>query len=276
VIPVKIAFTKMHGLGNDMIVLDSRATGFIPGEAQARFLGDRRLGIGCDQLLVLLPSKAADFRMVIINNDGSEVEMCGNGVRCLARFIKERGISDKNPLAIETLAGIIRPEIRGELVRVDMGEPVFEPARVPVLADAKVVDKKLDVDGNEFLVSAVSMGNPHCVIRVDDADAVPLDEIGPMIEHHPWFPRRTNVEFVEIQSLERIKVRVWERGAGATLACGTGACAAAVAMMDKGEAAREAVVALPGGELTIEWDRATNRVFMTGPAAFVFDGEIAL
>jgi diaminopimelate epimerase len=268
----------MHGIGNDMIVIDSRKSGFTPSAKQARFLCDRRLGIGADQVLILLPSGKADFRLRIFNADGSEVEMCGNGIRCLALYIRGRGISRKNPLAIETLAGIIRPQIIGKMVKVDMGEPVFDPAKVPVKIKGrhKVKDMALEVDDDQFRVSAVSMGNPHCVIPVDNVDQVPLLEIGPRIERHPWFPRRTNVEFVQALSPSRLKVRVWERGAGATLACGTGACAAAVGMMDLGRIKRDVTVSLPGGGLKIKWDQKTNHVFMTGPAVEVFDGTIVL
>ena len=275
---MQLRFTKMHGLGNDMIVIDSLGGGFVPTPGQARFLCDRRRGVGADQILVLLPSNKADFIMRIFNADGSEVEMCGNGIRCLALYIRDRGLSAKNPLAIETLAGIIRPEIVGKLVRVDMGKPVFDPAKVPVKirGQRKVKDTVLRVDDDTFRMSAVSMGNPHCVIPVDDVDAVPLSTIGPRIEHHPWFPKRTNVEFVEAISRTRLKVRVWERGAGATLACGTGACAAAVGMMDLGKAGRKVTATLPGGDLEIRWDRKTNHVWMTGPAVEVFNGSINL
>ncbi len=275
---MQLQFTKMHGLGNDMIVINSLRGGFVPAPQQARFLCERRFGIGADQILVLLPSKKADFIMRIFNADGSEVEMCGNGIRCLALYIRDRGLSKKNPLAIETLAGIIRPEIAGKKVRVDMGEPVFEPAKVPVKVRGKrkVKDEVLRIDDDSFRMSAVSMGNPHCVIPVENVDAVPLAVIGPRIEHHPCFPRRTNVEFVQVLSRARLKVRVWERGAGATLACGTGACAAAVGMMDLGRAGRRVTVTLPGGDLEIKWDQKTNHVWMTGPAVEVFNGTINL
>lgn len=268
---MKIEFTKMHGLGNDMIVIDGRASGFAPTAGQARRLCNRRRGIGADQILLLLDSDQADFRMRIWNGDGSEVEMCGNGIRCLARYIRSRGISDKNPLEIETPAGVIRPEIVGELVRVDMGEPVFEASRIPVRGAGRIRDVEIRAAGRSFRMSAVSMGNPHCVIVVDDVMAVPLEDVGPKLENHEWFPKRVNVEFVEVMDRSRLKVRVWERGAGATLACGTGACAAAVAMMDLGRIERKAVVSLPGGGLEIEWD---GRVWMTGPAEEVFTGVV--
>lgn len=273
---MKIEFTKMHGLGNDVIVIDSLDSGFVPDQGEARFLCKRRLGVGADQVLVLLPSQTADFQMKIINADGSEVEMCGNGIRCLAKYIHDRGISDKNPLEIETLAGIIRPELLGEMVRVDMGEPVFDADKVPVKGEGKISDEAIMVDDHVFRMSAVSMGNPHCVIQVEDVEGVPLSDLGPRLEHHPWFPNRTNVEFVQVLDRARLKVRVWERGAGETLACGTGACAAAVAMIDMDRAERELTITLPGGDLEIKWDRQTNAVWMTGPALEVFCGEVEI
>jgi diaminopimelate epimerase len=273
----------MHGLGNDMIVVDGRGSGFTPTADQARYICDRRRGVGADQMLILLPSSSADFKMRIFNQDGSEVEMCGNGIRCLALYIHERGISASNPLEIETLAGVIRPERRDGMVRVDMGEPVFDPEKIPVspelaraAGNGKIQNCPIEAGGHHFVMSAVSMGNPHCVIPVDDVDGIPLETIGPLFEHHPWFPKRTNVEFTQVVDRGHLRVRVWERGAGATLACGTGACGAAVALMDLGRADRRVIVALPGGNLDIEWDQATNRVFMTGPAVFVFDATIEL
>ncbi len=271
---MRLDFTKMHGLGNDMIVINSLDTGFVPSSEQASSMCRRRLGIGADQVLVLLPSDKADFQMRIRNADGSEVEMCGNGIRCLAKYIHDRAISEKGPIEIETLAGIIRPEIMGELVRVDMGEPVFDPHKVPVKADSKVKQEPIRAGDHELAMSALSMGNPHCVIEVDRVDQAPLLELGPLLEKHELFPNRTNVELVEVLSPGHIKLRVWERGAGATMACGTGACAAAVAMMDLGLAERKVTASLPGGDLEIEWDEKDGRVWMTGPAQEVFSGHL--
>ncbi len=273
---MKLEFTKMHGLGNDMIVINSLESGFLPTNEQARALCDRRLGVGADQALILLPSENADFKMLIFNNDGSEVEMCGNGIRCLARYLADRGLSDQNPLTIETLAGPIKPEIVGDLVRVDMGEPIFEAAEIPVQGEGKIINKLMPVDGEAFNVSAVSMGNPHCVIKVDEADKIPLEVFGPMVERHPWFPNRVNAEFVQVIDRGHLRARVWERGAGITLACGTGACAAGVAMMDLDHVDRKVIVSLPGGDLEIEWDQANNHVWMTGPAVEVFQGVIEI
>jgi len=272
---MKLNFWKMHGLGNDFVVLDSRKSGYIPDAAAAARLCRRRFGVGADQVLVLLRSRPADFRLVILNADGGEVEMCGNGIRCLARFLRIRRISRKSRFRIETLAGIIVPEVKGEMVRVDMGEPVFDPARIPVALPEAPQNRLIEVDTHRLNITVVSMGNPHCVIPVDVVDGVPLAQLGPPLEHHPLFPKRTNVEFVEVQGRRRLKVRVWERGAGETLACGTGACAALVAMVRLGQAERKATVALPGGELLIEWLKS-NHVFMTGPAEMVFQGTIAI
>jgi len=272
---MKLTFWKMHGLGNDFIVLDSRRSGYVPDSATAARLCHRHFGIGADQILALLRSKVADYRMVILNSDGGEVEMCGNGIRCLALFLRQRRISRKRRFRIETLAGIIAPEIIGKQVRVDMGEPVFEPSRIPVGLTEAPLNRLLEVDGNRFFITALSMGNPHCVIPVDDVEGVPLPQLGPRFERHPWFPRRTNVEFVQGLSRRHLKVRVWERGAGETLACGTGACAVLVAMVKLGQAERKATVSLPGGDLEIEWAKS-NHVLMTGPAEMVFQGSIEI
>lgn len=274
----KLKFTKMQALGNDFVVLDARE-GALGGPGTlgelARRLCRRRLGIGADQMLVLSGSGKADFRMLIYNADGGEVEMCGNGIRCLARYIWDRGLSEKKVLDIETLAGIIRPEREGDMVRVDMGEPVLEGREIPVDLDGLVADYPVEVDGETMLITCVSMGNPHAVIFVDNLGGLPVSYYGPKIENHPLFPRRTNVEFVEVLSPEEIRMRVWERGAGETLACGTGASAAAVASSLKGLTGRAVRVHLEGGDLLVEWSRE-GRVFMTGPAEEVFEGEIKI
>jgi diaminopimelate epimerase len=270
---MKLNFWKMHGLGNDFILLDSRRSGLVPKPELARRLCCRRFGIGADQVLVLLRSKVADYRLVILNADGGEVEMCGNGIRALALFLRRQRISQKRRFRIETLAGIIVPELIAGEVRVDMGEPVFEPARIPVALEEAPLNRLLDLDGNRLYITALSMGNPHCVIPVETVDGVPLAQFGPRLERHQWFPNRVNVEFVQVLNRRHLKVRVWERGAGATLACGTGACAALVAMVRLGQAERQATVSLPGGDLQIEWAQS-NHVLMTGPAEMVFQGSI--
>jgi diaminopimelate epimerase len=276
---MNLAFTKMHGLGNDFIVIDCRnhALGMRSEELGdlSKRLCHRRFGIGADQVLLLYTSDRADFGMRIFNADGSEVEMCGNGIRCFAKYIWDRGLSDKDVLDVETVAGIIRPEKSGDLVRVDMGEPVLEGRQIPVNHDGQVKDLPLKILDREFKITCVSMGNPHAVIVVDDAAQFDVAKYGPLIEHDGFFPKRTNVEFIQMIDRGRIRMRVWERGAGETMACGTGASAAAVAANLKGLADRRVTVVLNGGELVIEW-REDNHVYMTGPAVEVFEGRVNL
>jgi len=266
-------FTKMHALGNDFILLDLRDQTRNGLEDIAIRLCKRRFGIGADQMLVLRSADKADFSMLIFNADGSEVEMCGNGIRCLAKYIWDRGLSSKDVLEIETRAGIIRPEKAGGMVRVDMGRPVLDGREIPVELDGRVVDYPLEVLDRIFNVTCVSMGNPHAAIFVEDAEAFPVELYGPEIEHHPLFPRRTNVEFIQVLNRSEIKMRVWERGAGRTLACGTGASASVVASAIKGLTERNVTVHLEGGDLAIEW-KDDDKVFMTGPATEVFEGDI--
>jgi diaminopimelate epimerase len=278
---MKIPFTKMHGLGNDFVVIDAREflLDDLPG-LSARMC-NRRFGIGADQILLFEKSAVADFRMRIFNADGSEVEMCGNGIRCLAKYIWDRGISSKNILDIETLAGIIRPAKAEDLVKVDMGEPIFDPESIPVHLphpssfilhpSGGILDYPLQIADREFKITCVSMGNPHAVIVVDDVANFPVTYYGPMIETHPIFPRKINVEFIELISEKEIKMRVWERGSGETMACGTGASAAAVASNLKGLSGREVTIRLLGGNLMIAWS-PDNHVYMTGPAVEVFEG----
>jgi len=262
---MRIDFTKMHGLGNDFIVLDWRAKEMPAASRLVRKLSDRRFGIGFDQALILKKSKKADFRMDIYNSDGGRVEMCGNGIRCLASYIWSRGLSKKPVLEIETLAGIIRPAKEGAL------EPILDGRQIPTTLEGRVIDYPLEVEGRPFDITCVSMGNPHCVIFVDDVDDFPVGKYGPHIETHSLFPKKTNVEFIEVVTPRRLKMRVWERGAGETLACGTGASASAVAASLKGLAGRKVAIELKGGILKIEWAR-DNRVYMTGPATEVFKG----
>lgn len=296
---MKLRFTKMHGLGNDFILIDClrpEGAGIEPVDLPtvARRLCHRRFGIGADQLLLLSPSGVADFRMGIFNADGSEVEMCGNGIRCVAKYIWDRGLTNKKVIGVETLAGIIRPEKIDDLVRVDMGEPVFDPEKIPLDIRRKsgagsrkpgeelkaqkskaVIDYPLQIDDREFKITCVSMGNPHAVIVVDNVSEYPVAYYGPLIENHQLFPKRTNVEFVEVLSRAEIMMRVWERGAGETMACGTGASASAVAAHLKGLTERDVSVRLTGGALRIEW-AGDGRVYMTGPAVEVFTGEVDL
>jgi diaminopimelate epimerase len=269
---MKLNFTKMHGIGNDFIVIDA-VKKEIPNVARAiKKLADRRFGVGFDQALILRGSKKADFRMDIYNGDGGRVEMCGNGIRCIAQYIWAKKLSRKSRLDIETLAGIIRPEKAGKLVKVDMGEPILEGKLIPAIIEGQIVDRPLAINDRSFEITCVSMGNPHCVIYVEDVDKFAVAKYGPLIEVNKFFPRKTNVEFIEVVNRKKIKMRVWERGAGETLACGTGACASAVASMMKGLTDRKITVALKGGNLTIEWSKKDNHVYMTGPAQEVFTG----
>jgi diaminopimelate epimerase len=270
----------MHGAGNDVIVLDGIRDELPPIEPIARELCDRHFGIGADQLLVLRTSRTADFRMEIFNADGSQVEMCANGLRAFYKYLRDHGHTDADEVSVETLGGLVRPRSAGpDLVAVDMGPPILAPAKIPTTlaqGDGPVLDVPLDIDGERFDVSSVSIGNPHAVIFVDDPDAIPVERLGARIEHHPAFPNRVNVEFVAVESRGLIRQRTWERGTGETLACGSGACAVAVVSMLRGVVDRVVRIALRGGELRIEWPDDDAHVQMTGPAAEVFSGEIRL
>jgi diaminopimelate epimerase len=278
----------MHGLGNDFILIDCRHRKFDDLHELSKTLCHRRFGVGADQMLLLVNSRNADFMMRIFNADGDEVEMCGNGIRCLARYIWDRNLSDKNILSIETLGGIIRPERSGGMVRVDMGEPVFDPEKIPVeiVRSSKfkvqasktqnatpIIDYPLRIEDREFKITCVSMGNPHAVIFVENLSQFPVPYYGSLIEGHFLFPKKTNVEFIEVLTPKEIKMRIWERGSGETMACGTGASAAAVASNMKGLTERNVTVHLIGGDLIIEW-AGNNHIYMTGPAVEVFEGII--
>jgi len=302
---MKIAFTKMQGLGNDFILIDCRQVKPDNLSDLSRRLCHRRFGIGADQILLLFDSACADFMMKIFNADGSEVEMCGNGIRCLAKYIWDRNLSDKKTLHIETLAGIIKPEKVDGMVKVDMGEPVFDAEKIPVKivesAELKVkslktnpptpplvkggkggfesreqggiIDYPLKIKDREFKITFVSMGNPHAVIFVEDLSHFPVTYYGPVIESHSIFPKKTNVEFINVLNPSEIQMRVWERGSGETMACGTGASAAVVVANIKGLTDRNVTVRLLGGDLFIDW-AGDNHVYMTGPAEEVFEGII--
>ncbi|MDJ0850180.1 MAG: diaminopimelate epimerase [Myxococcota bacterium] len=275
-----LPFTKMHGAGNDFVVLDGLRDQLPPLEPLAARLCDRHFGVGADQLLVVRPSSAADFRMEIWNADGSQVEMCANGIRCFYKFLRDRGHTSQDEIGVETLSGVVRPRWAGAgRVTVDMGRPVTEPAKIPTTlgsGDGPVLDAALEVGGSVLEVSSVSMGNPHAVLFVDDPDTAPVESLGPQVEHHPAFPNRVNVEFVTPQGRERIRQRTWERGTGETLACGSGACAVAVVAMLKGVVDSRVTIELRGGELEIEWPGGDAHVRMTGPAAEVYTGTIPL
>jgi diaminopimelate epimerase len=280
---MKMHFTKMHGIGNDFVVINCVGRDCPPADQKfgelSKHLCNRRFGIGADQILILYPSNVADFRMNIFNADGGEVEMCGNGIRCVAKYIWDRNLSDKTILSIETPAGVIKPERAGDMVRVDMGEAVFEPEKIPVnipsFKERMILDYPLQAADREFKITCVSMGNPHAVIIVDDVSSFPVTHYGPLIESNPIFPRKTNVEFIRVLNRKEIKMRVWERGSGETMACGTGASAVAVAVNLKGLTDRNVTVHLIGGDLSIEW-ASNNHVYMTGPATEVFEGTIEL
>ena len=279
---MEVSFTKMHGCGNDFVVIDATRTlkNWQPSSLQAAYLLDRHFGIGGDQLLLLYPSVRADARMAIFNADGSEVEMCGNGIRCCALYLKERGIIPGNTQVIDTLAGLIKPVIEGNMVRVDMGTPILDADDIPVAGvTGRVIDVPVPHIDSTFPVppvTCVSMGNPHAVFFVDNADDVPLEDVGRKIELLPLFPKRINVEFAHVISKNRIRMRVWERGSGITLACGTGACGTVVAGILTGRLDHNVTVVLDGGDLSIDWAGEGSPVWMTGPAREVFNGTVHL
>lgn len=272
-------FTKMHGLGNDFVVFDAINQDVTLSAEQLRFIADRRFGIGCDQiLLVEAPhGTAAEFRYRIFNADGGEVEQCGNGARCFARFVYQNGLTDSRRIPVETGDGMIELQLEDDgQVTVDMGVPGLEPQSLPFEADSRATSYKLEVLGETLDMAAVSMGNPHAVLRVDDVLSADVGRLGPAIESHPRFPRRVNVGFMQVVSKNAIKLRVYERGVGETLACGTGACAAVVAGQIQGLLDEQVRVGLPGGDLVIRWQGGDNHLYMTGPASHVFDGQIEL
>lgn len=272
-----LKFSKMHGLGNDFVVLDAiNQTVSLDADAVRR-LADRRFGIGCDQLLLVeRPTQPnVDFRYRIFNADGSEVEQCGNGARCFARYVRDHGLTDKDEIVVETAGGIIVLTLTADgLVTVNMGVPRLAPAEIPFDAPAQSVSYALNIDGQTLEIGAVSMGNPHAVLRVDDVERTAVEQIGPLVESHPRFPKRVNAGFMQVVDRGHIRLRVYERGAGETLACGTGACAAVVAGCLRGWLDPQVRVSLPGGDLIIRWAGAGEPVWMTGPAVEVFQGAI--
>ena len=274
---MRLEFTKMHGLGNDFLMLDLVTQRVRLDEALIRRLSDRHFGVGFDQLLVVEPPHQpdVDFRYRIFNADGSEVSQCGNGARCFARFVRDRRLTRKDTLRVETASGIITLQIDSQgWVTVDMGPPRLEPSAIPFVADNAALDYRIEVGGELYQIAAVSMGNPHAVLRVDDVENAPVKTLGPRLESHPRFPERVNVGFMQVINRQEIKLRVYERGTGETLACGTGACAAAVAAMRWGLVDRDIKVHLPGGPLRIRWSHDNASVLMTGPTARVFDGTL--
>ena len=273
-------FTKMHGLGNDYVYVNCFEEKIDNPPAVARFVSDRHFGIGSDGLIMINPSKTADFEMEMYNADGSRGEMCGNGIRCVAKYVYDYGLTDKTQISVETLGGIKYLDLTVEdgkvsLVKVDMGKPELEADLIPIISEREqVIDEPIEVDGKEYHMTGVSMGNPHAVIYVDDVKGLDLEKIGPKFENHERFPKRINTEFVHCIDRQTVEMRVWERGSGETLACGTGACAVAVSSILNNLTDTQVTVKLLGGDLQIKWDREKDRVFMTGPATVVFDGVI--
>ncbi|WP_230970653.1 diaminopimelate epimerase [Nitrogeniibacter aestuarii] len=276
---MRLSFTKMHGLGNDFVVIDAVTQTVDLSPERVRFLADRHFGVGCDQLLVVEPAtqSGVDFRYRIFNADGGEVEQCGNGARCFVRFVHDKGLTGKRKIRVETRSGIIEPRLEDDgQVTVDMGVPVLDPARIPFDSASDAVVQPLQVGDEVVPVTAVSMGNPHAVQVVADVDSAPVEVLGPAIESHPRFPARVNAGFMQVVDAHAIRLRVYERGAGETLACGTGACAAVVAGILRGLLDSPVRVETRGGPLSIAWDGRGEPVLMTGPAVSVFDAQIEL
>ncbi|GAB3485152.1 diaminopimelate epimerase [Azotobacter salinestris] len=274
-----LRFTKMHGLGNDFMVLDLVSQHAHIQPKHAKQWGDRHTGIGFDQLLIVEPPSRpdVDFRYRIFNADGSEVEQCGNGARCFARFVLDKRLTVKKRIRVETKSGIIELDIRPDgQVCVDMGPPRLEPKDIPFQAESAALNYQVEVDGRVVELAALSMGNPHAVLRVENVESAPVHELGPKLEHHPRFPQRVNVGFLQIVDRQHARLRVWERGAGETQACGTGACAAAVAAIRQGWMDSPVLVDLPGGRLSIAWAGPGQSVMMTGPAMRVYEGQVRL
>lgn len=273
-----ITFTKMHGAGNDFVVVDATITSFDLSHEQRRQIADRRFGIGCDQLLVVEPARNndEDFSWRIYNADGGEVEQCGNGARCVARFIHDKNLSQKTSLRLGSLGGIVEAELLEDGVRVNMSEPAFAPAEIPFTADAEALTYIIGLEGESLDVGVVSMGNPHAVLTVNDVATTPVADLGEMLESHPRFPERVNVGFMQRLDASHVKLRVFERGVGETQACGTGACAAAVWGMLSGQLDHEVEVQLPGGALMVSWRGRGEPVFLAGPAVTVFEGTFLL
>ena len=275
---MRLKFTKMQGLGNDFVVIDAVNQSVCLSPAQRRLLADRHFGVGCDQILLVEGAVGdADFRYRIYNADGGEVEQCGNGARCFVRYVHDKGMTQKNEIRVETSGGLIIPrlEANGE-VSVNMGMPKFEPQQIPFIAEKRAMTYSIDISGRQVEISAVSLGNPHAVQLVEDVDGAPVITEGALIENHPSFPKRVNAGYMQVVDRTHIRLRVYERGAGETLACGTGACAAVVIGIERGLLQSTVQVNMRGGELTVRWEGEDQPVWMTGPAVTVFDGEIEL
>ena len=275
-----IKFTKMHGLGNDYVYMDAIHQKIENESSLAQFVSNRHFGIGSDGLILICKSDVADFKMRMFNSDGSEAEMCGNGIRCVGKFVYDKGLTDKTTVTVETLAGIKTLKLntkdgKVETVKVDMGEPILNPKEIPVISDEEPVKNlMLEAEGRKFKFTCVSMGNPHAITEVENTEKFDVEKYGKVLEVDKAFPNKTNVEFIQIIDKNHVKMRVWERGAGETLACGTGACATAVACYLNGKTDRNVEVELLGGKLFIEWNEENNHIYMIGPAVTVFEGEL--
>ena len=275
-------FTKMQGLGNDYVYVNCFKETIENQPEMAKKVSNRNFGIGSDGLIMINPSDVADFEMEMYNADGSRSEMCGNGIRCVGKYVYDYGLTEKEHISVETLAGIKYLDLTVEdgkvkLVKVDMGNPELVPANIPIVADGdRVIDEPINVNGTEYRMTGVSMGNPHAVVYVEDVKGLDIEKIGPAFENHERFPNRVNTEFVKVLDQNTVEMRVWERGSGETMACGTGACAVAVACILNGLTEDKVTVKLLGGDLQIEWDKEADKVYMTGPAEVSFDGEINL
>lgn len=273
-------FTKMQGLGNDYVYVNCFKETIENPPEMAKKVSNRNFGIGSDGLIMINPSDVADFEMEMYNADGSRSEMCGNGIRCVGKYVYDYGLTEKEHISVETLAGIKYLDLTVEdgkvkLVKVDMGSPELVPANIPIVADGdRVIDEPINVNGTEYRMTGVSMGNPHAVVYVEDVKGLDIETIGPAFENHERFPNRVNTEFVKVLDRNTVEMRVWERGSGETMACGTGACAVAVACILNGLTEDKVTVKLLGGDLQIEWDKEADKVYMTGPAEVSFDGEI--
>lgn len=269
-------FIKMQGIGNDMIVFDCLHQTIPNPPHVARKLCNRHMGIGADQLILLLKSSKCDYAMRVFNSDGSEAEMCGNGLRCLARYVRDSRLTTKRELVVDTPAGRKNVKFVGKLIEVDMGEPIMRGKEIPVNLSGRVVNRPLKTESKEFRITCLSMGNPHCITFHDDLQNLAVERFGPLLENHSVFPKRANISFVNVTSRNDLHMRVWERGAGETLGCGTAACAATVASVLNGFTDRKVVAALRGGKLEIEWSTKDNHVYMRGPAEMVFKGEVVI
>jgi diaminopimelate epimerase len=276
---MKLPFTKMHGISNDYVYVNAFVTKIVDAPTVAQKVSDRHTGIGGDGLILICPSDTAHARMEMYNADGSRGKMCGNGIRCVGKYVYDHGLVRTNPLKIDTDTGLKTLFLEltdGKVTRVtvDMGEPILDGPNIPVAAKGQVINQPLEVEGKSYQVTCVSMGNPHCVTFIDAVEPLDLEKTGPKFEHHPFFPERVNTEFIQVMSPTELNMRVWERGSGETWACGTGACAAAVAAVLNNKAGRRVTIHLRGGDLEIEWRAEDNHVYMTGPAEEVFEGTI--